>query len=86
MNEQIQSVVFLVLSKLRPTTVLLGWEDCKDAFLTAKDAKSAKEMLVMDIFLRFFLGALGVLGGSLYPKATLQFPCLLGISTHHFGK
>ena len=39
-------------------------EDCKVIFLTAKDAKSAKEMLAMGIFQGFLLGALGVLGGS----------------------
>jgi len=53
-------------------------EDCKVAFLTAKDAKSAKEMLAMDIyFLGVFLGALGVLGGSLYPKRLCSSPATL---------
>ncbi len=35
-----------VLGEVRATRQ----EDCKVAFLTAKDAKSAKEMLAMDIF------------------------------------
>ncbi len=48
-------------------------EDCKVIFLTAKDAKSAKEMLAMGIFQGFLLGALGVLGGSFRFIATLQF-------------
>ena len=45
-------------------------EDCKVKFLTAKDAKSAKsaksakEMLARGILQGFFLGDLGVLGGS----------------------
>ena len=42
-------------------------EDCKVKFLTAKDAKdakSAKEMLARGLLQVFFLGALGVLGGS----------------------
>jgi len=54
----------------------MGQEDCKVAFFTAKNAKSAKEMLAMDISQNFFLGALGVLGvlgGSFNFLLTLQF-------------
>ena len=52
-------------------------ENCKVIFLTAKDAKSAKEMLAMGIFQGFLLGALGVLGGSFHFIATLQSSCLI---------
>ena len=44
-------------------------------FFTAKEAKSAKEILAWGIFQGFLLGALGVLGGSFSFLATLKPPC-----------
>ena len=57
----------LVFRRKIPRATLAGTrqEDCKVEILTAKDAKSAKEMLAMGIFQGVLLGALGVLGGSI---------------------
>ncbi len=57
----------------------LDWqEDCKVEILTAKDAKSAKEMLAMGIFQGVLLGALGVLGGSIRFMGLCSSPVWVG--------
>jgi len=52
-------------------------EDCKVAFITAKDAKSAKEILAMDIVLGGFSWRSWRPWRFTLSKATLQFACIM---------